>query len=123
MRRTILTGCLSTLIAISLAGCGGCEDDYPCRCAQEPQWAVVVEVTDSAERGLSGVSLVFTIDEGEPMVAGCNDTGICRAEGGPGYYQMRVQREGFVPKDARFYLGTSTCGPTGYSFVTLRKQT
>ena len=123
MRRTILAGCLSSFIAALLAGCGGCEDDYPCRCAQEQEWAAVVEVTDSAERRLSGVTLVFTVNEGEPRVAGCDDAGICRGEGGPGYYQMRIQREGFVPKDARFLHGTSTCGATGYSYVTLQKQT
>ena len=82
MRRTILAGCLSSFIAALLAGCGGCEDDYPCRCAQEQEWAAVVEVTDSAERRLSGVTLVFTVNEGEPRVAGCDDAGICRAEGG-----------------------------------------
>jgi len=36
---------------------------------------------------------------------------------------MQVQREGYLPKDVKAFLGFSTCGVITHSYVALQKRT
>ena len=123
MRSALIACCLSVPIAAFVVGCGGCDDDLSCKCGKEPDWVAIVEVSDSAQHPLSGASLTFTVDGDKPRTVGCDDRGICTAIAGPGFYEMQVQREGYLPKDVKVFLGFSTCGLISHSYVALQKRT
>jgi hypothetical protein len=123
MRSSIVPYCLSLTIAGFLLGCGGCDEGWSCTCAQEPAWTAVVEVSDTAEHRLSGASLTFAVNGGEPRSASCDDVGICTANGGTGLYEMQVQRDGYLPKELKVHVGFSTCGATTFGYVSLQKRT
>ena len=83
----------------------------------------VVEVSDTSEHRLSGVSLIFTVNGGEPRAASCDDVGICTANGGTGLYEMQVQRDGYLPKALKAHVPFSTCGATTFGYVALQQRT